>query len=813
MPRARAHAFRENFMSVLRLTVVASAAMLFAVPLAYAQASSSTAASADPVSPADLEQRRAELLRQRERIDAELEQLSAAPAAATAAPDTDAARGSEAAIVVVTGRAAAVDVGPTAQSTTSIDRTQFENMPGTSIAEVLALSPGVTTVQGNGPRDVSVSVRGSNNRQTFGVRNIKVFEDGFDVTQPDGLARTDLTDPHAYGRIDVVRGPSSAWYGNYATGGAIDFRTRSGADIRGIETGLDAGSYGYLNAYVTAGDAGEHYDYAAFASNVRGGGPTDHTDYLTTTANALVGVQLTPQDRLILKLIDNELDTDLSLRLSLNQYRANPYQHGCAAPPLGGADPGCATVSLFNNGFNGDKTTLSPAQAGLGRHDRRTIVGARWEHAIDDATQWQTQFVFDNRDIKQPTGASGFDGSYPSFNLRTDIGHNGTLLGLPAIVAAGVFYNYEELNSSSYMLTPAGHAAHGGVTQQVAGHQLNTGLRLRDELQLAEQWTAVLGLGGEYTQLEGLSTAFAYPSGSEPTQTRIEATREFFNVAPDIAIEYRPDRAWTLHARAAGGYGTPQVGNLFVNANGDAGNNTQLDPQRNVGFDVGAEWRHGNAIRASVSGFYEFFRDELVTQSAGSDKQSYTYNAPRSEHRGVEVAVDWRPLPVLLPGAQLSASYLYDDQIYRDYADVYGSSSAPIEASRNGNKIPGVQPQYLNARLAYDQPAGALQGLGAYIELNYRDDFYLDNANVLSVPGYELVNLNLHYNPDPGQGAWSRVTVYVAVQNLFDRTYIGSASNLADRTATPDIATLATTTGTIYAGTPRLYYAGLRLRF
>src|SRR3546814_15483737 len=70
------------------------------------------------------------------------------------------------------------------------------NQPGTSIAEALALSPGVSFVQGNGPRDVAVSVRGPSNRQTYGVRNIKVSEDGFDVTQPDGLSRTDLTDAH-----------------------------------------------------------------------------------------------------------------------------------------------------------------------------------------------------------------------------------------------------------------------------------------------------------------------------------------------------------------------------------------------------------------------------------------------------------------------------------------------------------------------------------------------------------------------------------------------------------------------------------------
>ena len=76
--------------------------------------------------------------------------------------------------------------------------------------------------QGNGPRDMGVSIRGSNARNGFGIRNIVIFDDGFPVTQPDGLSRSDLIDPHAYGAIDVIRGPSSALYGNYATGGAVN---------------------------------------------------------------------------------------------------------------------------------------------------------------------------------------------------------------------------------------------------------------------------------------------------------------------------------------------------------------------------------------------------------------------------------------------------------------------------------------------------------------------------------------------------------------------------------------------------------------
>jgi iron complex outermembrane recepter protein len=103
--------------------------------------------------------------------------------------------------------------------------------------------------QGNGPRDIGISIRGSNARNTFGIRNIVVLEDGFPVTQPDGLSRTDLMDPHAYGGVDVYRGPSSAMFGNYATGGAINFRLWRGGEINGARYGIEVAAASFNEGF------------------------------------------------------------------------------------------------------------------------------------------------------------------------------------------------------------------------------------------------------------------------------------------------------------------------------------------------------------------------------------------------------------------------------------------------------------------------------------------------------------------------------------------------------------------------------------
>ena len=140
------------------------------------------------------------------------------------------------------------------------------------------------------------------------------------------------------------------------------------------------------NDYATIGGKGDRYEYAGFLSNARANGSTSNSQYDTVTANILATYALTPRDRVTFKFIDNELDTNLSVRLSLNQFRQNPYQQGCAALQT----VGCAPVSLFANGFTGAKVSQSAQAAGLGRHDRRTIVGARYEHDLDGATTWRT---------------------------------------------------------------------------------------------------------------------------------------------------------------------------------------------------------------------------------------------------------------------------------------------------------------------------------------------------------------------------------------------------------------------------------------
>ncbi|TXM87160.1 TonB-dependent receptor plug domain-containing protein, partial [Methylobacterium sp. WL122] len=194
---------------------------------------------------------------------------------------------------------------------------------------VLANSPGVTVRQGLGGRDVVISIRGNNARSTGITRNMVVLEDGFLVTQADGASRFDLSDPRAYSRIDVFRGPQSALFGNYASGGALAFRTRTGREIDGYEVAVDAGSFGVVNSAFAVGQASGPFEISLFSSDARGDGYQGHSSFDTQTVNLLASWTPSADDRFTLKVIDNHVSAGLPVRASLNQFTLNPYQRGC----------------------------------------------------------------------------------------------------------------------------------------------------------------------------------------------------------------------------------------------------------------------------------------------------------------------------------------------------------------------------------------------------------------------------------------------------------------------------------------------------
>lgn len=751
-------------------------------------------ATPDPQQTAQKAQRRQELLRQLEQIEKELASLDEAEKAEGMPPTPASPAQQEAssapeqpvALKPVKVLAIQMEEKPVGRAASTVEQEDIEHARAFTVKELIEATPGVFLKEGNGPRDVGISIRGSGAKTTFAIRNIKVFDDWFPTTQPDGLSRMDLNDPHAYEGVDVLRGPSSAFYDNYALGGVVNFRTRKGRDIRGFEIGNEGGSYGYSNHYVHIGDQLDKLEYSLFGGHVRGDGFLAHSKFNTTTENLVA--TFTPDEKrsITLKVINNDIDTKVPSRLTLAEFRAHPRSAG--------------RTFVTGKGF------VTPQQADQGRNDNRTIVGARYEQQLDAQTGFRVLGTYDLKDINQTFGTIG-DSENPSFNFYTDITREGSLWGLAAKHYAGFFFNRIEQESSNFFNLADGQGSRGDLQANSRGHIRNIGGRVREEVQFSPQWTGYIGVGVEGSEIR--AEVRSRNSTTAPL-SRVDVRREFLSVAPEAGVIFRVNPDLQLRGRVATAYSIPGIGDLTTATTGLAGNNTGLKPQRNVGVELGIDIRPLPTLTTSLTGYYEFFFNEFVRQSPGAGLASFTSNAPNAEHRGIELELAWRPFA----GAKVSTSYTFNDHIYTEFTENICSSTTCKSFDRSGNKIPGVERHILNARLAYDTSHHSewWRGVGGWIEVNWLDDFFVNNSNTLKTLPYQLVNLNLHYDREVKIPYVRSLSAFFEIQNLFDATYIASANVVADALSdTP--ANLATTKQAFFAGQPRSYFAGLKLRF
>ncbi|HRC44250.1 MAG TPA: TonB-dependent receptor plug domain-containing protein, partial [Nitrospira sp.] len=199
------------------------------------------------------------------------------------------------------------------------EQSETESQPTRTLRESMESLPGVVLRQANGPRDFSISIRGSGVKTSFAVREIKMYEDGFIQTQSDGLSRLDIHDPWFMRSVEVTRGASSSLYDNYALGGMVHFRTRRGSDINGFESFVSGGSYGYQKYGFAVGQQFTNVDISLFGSHVAEDGFIRHSDYSTQTMNFNFRVKVDDKQNLYFKAITNWLDTRVPTRLTQSQ--------------------------------------------------------------------------------------------------------------------------------------------------------------------------------------------------------------------------------------------------------------------------------------------------------------------------------------------------------------------------------------------------------------------------------------------------------------------------------------------------------------
>jgi iron complex outermembrane receptor protein len=651
---------------------------------------------------------------------------------------------------------------------------ETDSQPTRTMKESMESLPGVVLRQANGPRDFSMMIRGQGAKTTFAIRDIKIYEDGIQQTQSDGLSRLDIQDPWFMRSVEVTRGASSSLYDNYALGGMVQFRTRRGSDINGVETFLSGGSFGYHKEALAVGQQYENLDASLFVSNVGEDGYIRHSNYSTQTINLNLRFRIDDKQNFYFKAITNWLDTFVPTRLTQAQFTADHRQ-------AGGTNVPCTAASCTNS-----------EQLAQRRLDRRTIVGGLYERQINANTVLTLEADYDVKDINQ-TFSQISDNINPNFKHYADLRHDGSLFDMPLKSYVGFFLNNMEQEAQTFQNLADGKGTRGTLIQNSRGTIRNVGGRFREELEFLPKVILAGGLGFEQSMLS--VQTINYTGGANPAPN--SASRTFTNWAPEMSLSWKPAEAYRHWVRASTGYGIPGFSNLLRDpVTGLPGTNFDLKPQKNLNFEIGTESKLTQTLTVQLVGFWTFFKDELISQTI-SGSNTRTVNADSSQYRGIEAFYDWRPLT----GLRLSGAYTHIEAKYINFSDQ--ASAAAGFLVRDGKNVPNVPTDVLNSKVTYDH---APTGWGGWVEGSYYNSYFLNNSNTFSIPSYVVANVNIHKNFEL-ENSWFRFAkLYLELDNIADKKYAASGQVIGGETAGAAAGNQA-----FFAGYGRAIYGGVTL--
>lgn len=644
----------------------------------------------------------------------------------------------------VTASRATVSIFDVPLAVTLVGRDQLRLRRGVGLDEALSLVPGVLAQSRSGGGDVRISIRGfgsrgAGDRSNAGTsRGVRILIDGIPETEPDGRTSLDLVDLALVEQMEVVRSNASSLYGN-AAGGVLDLQTIPAPGARRATLQTQGGSFG-LQRLIARGAApvGGGSAYLGFAStHLDGWRAHSQSDRITL----LGGVAAPLGDRTSFAVIAAGGNDRFQIPGPLTRMQAD-------------ADPRAANATY--------------AARDERRYNRLARIGATLLHRLD-TTRTVSGMLFVSPKVLQRSER----GTYRDFT-RYHLGGNLVLRDAHVIadrvrgrLIAGLDEAYQDGAILFYSLTAAG--TRGTTLRDNKREGANNAGAFVEEQLAFNEWLLV-SVGARYDAIGYYNQNFITP--------QLDASRTFSRATPKLGVTWKLSSTHSLYASVGGGVEVP-AGNETDPA-GTFGQDTVtslnplLEPIRSTTYEVGAKhivvFGGGAPLLRSASYDLALYdtdvRNEIVPYRGGR----FYFTAGKVRRRGAELGL----AVAAAGGVGARAALTLNRHRYTDYVVDSVHYGAPGRfANYAGNRVVGVPSVHYGASLSF-MPArlhgvrleGGVTGVGRY---------FADDANLVDVPGYALLNATLAYdNPLAVRGGVG-VRAFVSVNNLADRRHIGSA--------------------------------------
>jgi iron complex outermembrane receptor protein len=646
--------------------------------------------------------------------------------------------------VVVTGSRAEAASFDMPAAIDVLDREQITaGQPRVNASEALIAVPGVVANnRQNYAQDLQISTRGFGARSAFGVRGVKLIADGIPASMADGQGQAATFNLDVAERMEVLRGPYSAIYGNHA-GGVIQLFTREPEARPSVEGGFAAGSYGTTKADVTAQGKMEGLGYVLNASRFSTDGYRDHS--AATREQAFAKITGKPDEDSKLTFTVNGLwqhNTQDPLGVTLASYQNNPR----------GVDPG--PISNYPALAYNTRKSIDHLQGGVAYERKFGSDLLQVSAYAGQRSVIQYQAIPRNTQLlpANPQNSGGI----------IDFDRNFYGLGARYIAVR---------EAAGGKLTTTVGVDYDSSTDQRNGYENYIGTTLGVKGQLRRKETDSVESLDPYVQAEWARGDWALTAGLRHSQVKFKVddqyavgangddsgSRNYNQTTPILGVVYKLNPAVNLYASAAKGFETPTLNEMFYSGTGGSFN-FGLAPAKSRHYEVGAKAFVGNSSRLNLAVFQINTDDELVVDTGGS-RTSYK-NAGKTLRQGVELSFDtaWRrDLTSRLAMSHLRAIY---DEDFRS-----GSANALVA---EGKRMPGIPRTTVFGDLAWK----LMPGLTTAVEGIYRSKVYVEDGNT-ATPAQSYALANLRVTAEQRVGPW-RFSEFARIDNLFDRQYVGS---------------------------------------
>ncbi|MDB5806147.1 MAG: TonB-dependent receptor [Betaproteobacteria bacterium] len=678
-------------------------------------------------------------------------QNAPAPAAAPAKPAAPLSSGAEPPTVVISVTQVEQPAFDLPASVDVITGPQLrDGQRGVNLSETLNRVPGLQIMdRQNYAQDLQISSRGFGARSQFGIRGIRLYADGIPATQPDGQGQTSHFSLSSASRVEVLRGPFSALYGNSA-GGVISIYTEDGGPGFSLKPSFSVGSYDAWRIGMQASGSTESGkgSYLIDASKFSIHGYRDHDAATRELENAK---------------LKSQLDENTTLTWTVNRVNMPKSQDalGLSRAQVA-ADPRQADASALQ--FNTRKSL------------EQTQTGLVFEHKFDGADSMRVAAYAGTRHIVQyqaiptgtqvaatsPGGVIDLQRDYAGVDARWI--HRGYLNDGAYTLTAG--FNMDTLDEGrkgyQNFLGPSATPTALGVQGALRRNENNTATTfdqyVQGEWQFYRGWRLSAGIRNSRVSIVSRDSYIVAGNGDDSGSTAYRATTPVAGLVREI------NENVNVYATAARGFETPTLNEISYSPGG-SGLNFNLRPSISKQYEAGVKMHFGRTL-LNAALFSTRTQNEIVVLTNSGGRSVYQ-NAGRTSREGAELSAEAQL------GAGFSAYFAYTFVNARYRQDFFTCLAAPCTVPTvlvpSGNRMPGVAQNSAYGELAWR--AREAGGARAALEMRMVGSVPVDDRNTDAAPGYTIFNARIGW--EQRSQAWT-LSEFARVDNIGNHQYVGS---------------------------------------